>query len=793
MPLRLLDNVRELNLCFGSSGLMCVIYYSPRVWKNPPFMPLSPALDINEQVRRRRDRIMVGVVVTLLAILTAIEVYLLRVSTALPFVNSIFFFGLMNLNIVLIMVLLFLVFRNGVKLILDERAGLFGSRLRTRLVFSFLLFSIVPTILLFTISALYIKSSFDKWFSIKISSTLERSIEVVQTYYESSKSSATHFATKIAADLGATPPSKNLQEKLEKYRADFGLDGVEYYSDPFSPRTLAIQMEKRDRVPPASLESLHAVFSGKDQCRVQHVGNGELVRCGVRLSARGGVIFVDHFIPLSLASNLSTIHLSYKDFQSSNPLNYPIKSTYFAILSMVTLLILFCALWTGFYVAKRLTGPLEDLVRGTEAVASGNLEYRITPAGGAELSKLMHSFNDMTADLSRHKRDIEATTQDLRQMNEELSHRRRYIEVLLESVQSGVISLDDSGRISMVNAAAARLLRTTTGELVGKSYLTVIPKEHRTEFRELMASLYDTAKPVRREIRIQHPRNERLALLVTLSVLRDERKKRLGVVAVLDDVTDIQKMERMFAWREVAKRIAHEIKNPLTPIQLSVERLRRRYLDKIQDDGTFNQATGIILTEVDSLKNLVSEFSNFARLPEIQTEPEELNEIVTEAIVLYRAAHERILFQIELDDSIGRLQLDRSGMKRALINLFDNAVSAMSGKGELHVKTFFDRTAGFIRVEVADQGCGIPESAYAQLFEPYFSMKAGGTGLGLAIVQRIIADHGGFVRAHANEPQGTKFVIELPERLRVFSEKVGLGLRPLAKTTAAAPEPETFI
>ncbi len=734
---------------------------------------------------------MAFVVVSLLIGLTVVEVHLLRVAKGLPFVNSIFFFGLMNLNIVLIMVLLFLVFRNGVKLILDERAGLFGSRLRTRLVFSFLLFALVPTILLFSISAFYIKSSFDKWFSVKISGTLERSIEVVKTYYETSKSNATHFAVKIAGQIPpklASHDSRGLEIQLEKMRSEYGLDAVEYYGGPLSTRVLAIANDKRDRVPTAPLETLQAVFSGKDQCRVQHVGNGELVRCGAHLAQKAGVIVVDHFIPLSLASNLALIHLSYKDFQTSNPLNYPIKSTYFAILSMVTLLILFCALWTGFYVARRLTVPLEDLVRGTEAVASGNLDYRLTPAGGAELTKLMHSFNDMTGDLQKHKRDIEATTYHLRKMNDELDNRRRYIEVLLESVQSGVISLDETGRISMVNPAAARLLRTSTHELLGKPYLAIIPKEHRAEFRELLASLHDTAKPVRREIRLQHPRNERLALLVTLSVLRDEKKRRLGMVAVLDDVTDIQKMERMFAWREVAKRIAHEIKNPLTPIQLSVERLRRRYLDKIKDDGVFDQATGIILTEVDALKNMVSEFSNFARLPEISPEPEDLNVIVSEAVSLFRSAHERVTFNLELDDSIGMLQVDRAAIKRALINLFDNAVSALSGTGEVFIRTFFDRTAGFIRVEIADQGCGIPEGAYNQLFEPYFSTKAGGTGLGLAILQRIIADHGGFVRAHPNEPQGTRFVIELPERLRVFSDP--LGLRPgVTRGMAGGPNP----
>jgi two-component system nitrogen regulation sensor histidine kinase NtrY len=208
-----------------------------------------------------------------------------------------------------------------------------------------------------------------------------------------------------------------------------------------------------------------------------------------------GVIFADYFIPLKLASQLSEINLTYADYKSDNPLNYPIKSTYFAILSMVTLLILFTATWTGFYIAKRITVPIEELAKGTEEIARGNLDHEITVSGSDELSKLVDSFNHMTRDLRQNKLDIESTHRSLRQMNEELENRRRYIEVLLESVQSGVISLNEQGRISMVNPAAAELLKISGAELLGKPYWAIVPEEHRAEFRDLLATIYGTTNP----------------------------------------------------------------------------------------------------------------------------------------------------------------------------------------------------------------------------------------------------------------------------------------------------------
>ena len=729
-----------------------------------------------ETRRRKRERLIVALVSGLLLIFTGIEVQLLKVSSKLPIVNSVFFFGLMNINIVLIMVLLFLVFRNAVKMILDQRRGRIGSRLRTRLVVCFVLFAIIPTLLLFTISAFYIRSSFDKWFNLRVKSTLGKGIEVVETYYETTKRTGSHFAKKIAVEFEGDskkdtakkdPAKKDLALSLEHWRAEYGLDGVEFFSSPLSERVVVMNRERVEALPAPSLETLQKVFEGDTGCRVNHVGQGELVRCGIRLSGNRGAIFADTFIPLGLASRLSEITLTYEDFRTGNPLNYPIKSTYFLMLSMMTLLILFSAVWTGFYVARRLTVPIEELSRGTDALAHGNLNYRIPTFGQDEMGKLIDSFNRMTADLKQNKEQIETAHTHLQAVNEELKHRRRYIEVLLESIQSGVVSLDENGRISMVNPAATALLAGPSTELVGRPYWAVIPEKHRAEVRELLYTVYGSSRPVRREMSVRTPQGDLITLLVTVSVLRDERKKQLGVVAVLDDVSEIQRMERMAAWREVAKRIAHEIKNPLTPIQLSIQRLRRRYLGKIQDDGTFDEATSIVLNEVDALKSLVSEFSAFARMPDTLQKPDDLNATVLDAVNLFRSAHENIQFDLELSDSVPTMAMDKNQIKRVLINLFDNAVSAMEGQGRIAVATecVTRQPGAAVRISISDNGCGLPQEVQERLFEPYFSTKQDGTGLGLAIVQRIVSDHGGSIRASANHPKGTKFVIELPQTL----------------------------
>lgn len=590
-------------------------------------------MEKQEYQRRRREKIISVIIFTLIIILTAIEVHILKVSSKLPISSSIFFFGLMNLNIILAMILLFLIFRNALKLILDERRGKVGAKLKTRLVFSFLLFAIIPTIFLFTISAFYIKSSFDKWFNLRIGNAFQRSIDVVKHSYENTEKNAKHFAQKISSNFVENKISADLiYKKLEASRSEYDIDAVEYYENIFGKKIISSHLKKNQKISPVPVETLKDVFSNKEVCKIQNNGIGELIRCGVPLTKNRGAIFVNYFVPMSLANQLSEIQLTYADFKKENPLNYPIKSTYFMILLMVTLLILFSAAWTGFYVAKKLTKPIEELSKGTEEIARGNLNYTIKESYGDEMGRLIHSFNKMTQDLREHQ-------------------------------------------------------------------------------------------------------------------------------------SQIQKIERINAWTEVAKRMAHEIKNPLTPIQLSIERLRRRYLEKIQDDGTFNEATNIVLNEVQSLKKLVSEFNTFARLPETKLLPDDLNVIIIEAVNLFRAGHEKVNFDLDLSSSLSKIPLDKSQIKRALINLFDNAVSAMQNSGQVKISTKIEN--GFIQLTIADEGCGIPDTLLPKLFEPYFSTKKDGTGLGLTIVQRIILEHGGFIKVHKNYPSGAVFTIVFSENLVV--------------------------
>jgi len=256
-----------------------------------------------------------------------------------------------------------------------------------------------------------------------------------------------------------------------------------------------------------------------------------------------------------------------------------------------------------------------------------------------------------------------------------------------------------------------------------------------------------------------------LSLLVHLTTLKDEEGKSLGVVAVFDDLTQMVKGQRMAAWREVARRIAHEIKNPLTPIQLSAQRLRKRYMDKLPEDGAiFDECTKTIVKQVEELKGMVNEFSNFARMPTSQPTPNHLNEIIRETLVLFQEAHKEVHF-VFIPETLPILNVDRDQMKRVMINLIKNSLSAIDGEGEIKIQTNYDSKLQIVRLEVSDDGCGIPDEDKGRLFEPYFSTRRTGTGLGLTIVNAIVADHNGYIRVRDNKPKGTTFLIELPVRV----------------------------
>ncbi len=460
---------------------------------------------------------------------------------------------------------------------------------------------------------------------------------------------------------------------------------------------------------------------------------------------------------------MATISSAFKEYKQQELLKNPIKTANLMILGIVTLLIIFSATWFGFYLSKSLTVPIQKLAEGTNRIALGDLDFTIEAAADDEMGSLVNSFNKMTADLKSSKEKIEQAAHDLQTTNLELERRRRYMETILKNVAAGVISIDEKGIITTINKSAEDLLGINGAKSLNRPYAEIFSGEQMGAIGDLIKEMMASGRgSFERQIKLTSPDNVN-EILVSGSILKDDGENNLGMVLVFEDITYLQKAQRAAAWREVARRIAHEIKNPLTPIQLSAQRLRKKYKDQFANDGTvFDECTKIIINQTDEIKNLVNEFSNFARMPATNPSPNDLMEVINESVALFKESKKNISFKVVSKNTLPIFNLDKDQMKRAIVNILDNAVDAIEDKGTITVKASYDKTFQIARVEIADTGCGIPKEEKRKLFEPYFSTKKSGTGLGLSIVSTIISDHNGYIRVKDNNPRGTKFIIELP-------------------------------
>ena len=454
---------------------------------------------------------------------------------------------------------------------------------------------------------------------------------------------------------------------------------------------------------------------------------------------------------------MEVISKTSEEYKQFRLLKNPIKLSYIITLFMITLLIIFSATWFGLYLAKGITVPIQDLAQATRNIAQGNLDYRIDIVSNDEIGVLVDSFNQMTKDLKISHNEVE-------QANIDVEQRRKYMETVLRNVSAGVISIDKKGAITMINRASEKMVGIRAEKILNKKFYEVLKPEHMEMVNEFLKELEgsDTGF-VERQLQLSLE-GKILTVWATTTILKDDDGNYMGLVAVFEDLTALQRAERMAAWREVARRIAHEIKNPLTPVQLSAQRLQRRYGDRLGDDGAvFNECTKTIIDQVEVLKNLVNEFSRFARMPVTSPSPNDLNGVIAGTVTLFQDAHKDIAFTFVQGNDIPAVNLDAEQIKRVMMNLLDNAVAAVrTGNGRIEIKTSCDKTIKRARVEVGDNGVGIPQKDKMRMFEPYFSTKKTGTGLGLSIVNSIISDHRGQIRVRDNDPQGTVVVFELP-------------------------------
>ena len=736
---------------------------------------MNTRISHEEKKKRIREAIIIALAIILIIFLTRAEMSLTQLSAGAKLGSNIAIFAVINVVILLVILLVYLVSRNIVKLFVESRTNPFAKKLRTKLVLSFVALSLVPTLLLFFAAAGFINNTVHNWFNTQVETSLSESLEVAQTYYKNSASNSLYYGKQIS---GFIKDQKLLNEAnlpqlkrlIHQKQNEYNLGVVEVYSAQREELVRASNpaVPKGEFTNPSS-EDIKRALAGEELTRVNQAGKADLIRGIVPIRSTWnesdivGVVVVNYYVPYSLVSKMKEITESYHEFRQLKIMKNPIRTGYIITLFLIAMVIVFFAYWMGVYLANSMTRPIQELVDATHAVAGGNLDIRIDSNSVDEIGMLVESFNLMTEDLRTKQYALNVSNLELLRSNQEIERRQQYMEIVLHNVAAGVISIDQEGFLRTINTSAERLLSLTAADVLGKNFRDVVQDKNIGMLNELISELRKSRHgTISRQITLD-VRGTRLSLQLHLTLLRAGNGEMLGMVAVLDDLTQMMRAQRMAAWREVARRIAHEIKNPLTPIQLSAQRLRKRYLSRFSDDEkVFDECTEMIIKSVDDLKNLVNEFSNFARMPAIQPESNNLNALIRETLTLYQEAHRGVNFNVTMDDRMPLLMIDRDQIKRVLINILENAVAAMEEHGTVTLTTFFDSVLKIAVISISDDGPGISPEDKPRLFEPYFSTRKSGTGLGLAIVSSIVTDHGGFVRIRDNVPHGAVFVVELP-------------------------------
>jgi two-component system nitrogen regulation sensor histidine kinase NtrY len=749
----------------------------------PPLVPRRRTLD--------NPRALAGLALLLVAILVAVFWVPGRIRRMEETVVSEgILYALAAVALATLAVLVFVLARNILKLWVERRRGAPFARFRAKLVAAMLAITIIPASLVLIIGSQFLSTSADRWFSVPVDEALDSAATIAAQYYRERQDAVSLRANRLATIM---PPglvvagdvatiSGLVRGELATMR-----DGlVEVYQTvprAAGDRDAVFLLGQQVGSPPpdavrASADRLAAQVASTGNAATTEdavPSGGVLVRAGAAVrSVDGvvvGVVVTSLHVSGAMTADARRATNAYDQWRQLRMLSGPLQGFYRYVFLTITLLILTSATWFGFYIAKRITRPVQMLAEGARAIGAGQLDLRLEPETSDELGSLVESFNTMAAELGSSQERLEQSRQALAEKNIEIETRRRYIETVLERVATGVVSLDESGRISTMNGAATRLLALDE-TAVGRPAVDVLSRD---DLKALMPLL--TSRGVRaggiEEITITRPEGE-LHLAAASTPLIGSGGEQEGLVIVLDDVTPLIRTQRVAAWRDVARRLAHEIKNPLTPIQLSAERLRRNFASAPPNARALvDECTGAIITEVDALKGLVDEFAQFARLRGPRMAPADLNAIVSDTLTLYVGVLQQGTLRIEpqLASDMPLVRVDAEQMRQVIINLIDNAMEALGGPAgparpdgsapTIIVATSIDTAVGLV-LTVTDNGPGVPAADRDKLFMPYYSTKGRGSGLGLAIVQRIIAEHGGRIEVGDAHPSGAVVTVVLP-------------------------------
>ncbi|ACN14229.1 putative nitrogen regulation protein (PAS/PAC domain protein) [Desulforapulum autotrophicum HRM2] len=732
--------------------------------------PNSPSW---ERARRKREGTLILAILFTVGLLTYAETRITGFDTGFPVSSTVLMFILINTNLLLLLALILLVFRNLAKLYYEKKSKILGTKLKTRLVAAFVTLALVPTTVLFFFSIHFITTSIAFWFNAPVEQALENSLSVGRQLYGYVEEKNCFFAKRAtfqihSQKLLAPKNSKELSRYVQVVQRAFNLDGIEIYTPDARRTTLSLSKElKNSYFGILTADELMNIHEGKTSRTISgNVEGGETIRTITTIPFGGdpqksdAFLVVTALISQDLSQDLASISRGAEEYQQLKMIKRPVQISNYIALSIVALLVIFCAVWFGFYLAKSITIPLMKFAEGTQRVTQGDLNYQIDFQSDDELGTLVNSFNSMTRELALGREKLASSEKTMRLQNIEIEKSRQYMEIVLKNISAGVISLSNTGVITTINKAAETMLDMDAVETLNRNYKEIIRGDHLAIAKKIADTVSFATESVAFPLSATingSPRH----FAVHFNALKSDTNENMGVVMVFDDLTELEKAQRMAAWREVARRIAHEVKNPLTPIKLSAQRLKRRYSKTINEE-VFDKCTEMIVVHVDLIRNLVNEFATFARFPDTNAKPCRIEEILDETVALYQEGLENVEITTAVSGDLPAINLDRQQMKQAFINLFDNAVAAINKQGKINIDILFDPILSIVRIEIADNGKGISDEEKTRLFEPYFSTKKSGMGLGLAIVSSIITDHKGMIRVQDNQPVGARFIIELP-------------------------------
>ena len=680
-------------------------------------------------------------------------------------------FVAINVNIVLLAIVFYMIARNLLKLSYERRRHVLGVNLKTKLITSFIVLSL-PAMGFHLFASFFIATNLESWLKGQQESMIHSAQNVSEAYHN---------------NLRKTMELQNLiwESHLEKSAGEFNkvtqLNNIAADVTLYAEDQELLQQWLQNSISHVywtspSFKEWYQIKSKAQVWFTEELDDRLLYRHIRPVTIENKQYYLEVFFPATphISGAINEIIAQDQNSQFLTESEDLVRGYFLIIFLLMTLFIIFVATWLAFYLARGFVQPIEDLALATQRVSEGELGYQVKLRGplDKDFALLMQSFNSMSRDLLEHQLALNKTTKNLQESHQTLQSQIRFVELVLENITTGVMSLDMDGHIEILNHSAKQMLQLKSTTAGSKHYREVLEKESLQMFEEMVQQIEtEKERSISRNL-IVHKKEGPVQVSATLLLLHNSEGQPAGMVCVYNNITEIQRLQRARAWREVARRIAHEIKNPLTPIQLSAERIHRKYAAEVSDNAALKQSTQTIINEVQQLKRMVSEFSNFAKIPESNPQLNDLNEIIKEALQLY---HEnmpsRISLSTELSEALPQLPLDAEQIRRVVINLVDNAISSIEKKGtlsrifrqgEIIVRTRHVPDLNIIFLDVEDNGTGISAEISDQLFEPYTTTKEHGTGLGLTIVSQTISDHNGFTRFRNLDSGGACFTIELP-------------------------------